>query len=484
MKMLAGRTLAVRRRLGSLLRVVAYVLAFVVPPLAVGVAGIAAVALPGNPVAAPEGFDASRLAPPPYDPSRPTVAIVMGNHDTEITDFLAPYEIFSASEAFNVYAVAPKRQLSPLSSRLDVMPHFSFAEFETFLGKAPDVIVVPYIPEARQGRSEAHAVVDWIRANAGENTVVVSICAGAGMLAQTGLLDGRPATSHWQWIGGFEKQFPAVRWTRNARYVDSGNTITSAGITAGMDVSFYTVKRLAGEEVARETARKLGYPHTKYIDSNEYQQPEWALSDTLMLFSLGYRWERPTMGLYLYDGVGELDLSSVLDSYPASGVARIVTFGQAREAVRSRNGLTFIPRLDFQRAGGLDGIIVPGSDLPPAAEQALMQWAQARPGVEIATLQAFAGSAAAEARYPFDVALTGVAQRGGRPVAVAAAKALEYPIGHLTLDGHGSGVGLLLRPLAIGLLAIGAAAWIERKRRARRQTGDTRRAPMTGSLPV
>ncbi|MGV2788280.1 DJ-1/PfpI family protein, partial [Clostridium perfringens] len=75
---------------------------------------------------------------PKYDASKPTVAVLLENEVTEVFDFLVPYEMFAMTEAYNVYGVAPDRKIKSLTGGLDVIPHYSFDEMDTMLGKSPD----------------------------------------------------------------------------------------------------------------------------------------------------------------------------------------------------------------------------------------------------------------------------------------------------------------------------------------------------------
>ncbi len=111
------------------LRKAVYPLAFIIPPAVVGT--ILAVMAFGKVMhSQPQDFSDEGLKPPTHDATKPTVAILVSNAGTEVTDFLAPFEIFSTANIFNVYAVAPKRQISPFNGGVDVLPHFSLAEYD------------------------------------------------------------------------------------------------------------------------------------------------------------------------------------------------------------------------------------------------------------------------------------------------------------------------------------------------------------------
>ncbi len=113
---------------------------------------------------------------------------------------------------------------------------------------------------------------------------LVSICSGAFLLAATGLLDGRTATTHWLYADRFQKRFPSVRVDPNVLYVDNGGVLTSAGSSAGLDLCLHLVSRDFGAAAAARVARRLViYPRREggqmqFIDQPQAQNDESALS--------------------------------------------------------------------------------------------------------------------------------------------------------------------------------------------------------------
>jgi putative intracellular protease/amidase len=103
------------------------------------------------------------------------------------------------------------------------------------------------------------ALLDWVRAMDARVELMTSVCTGAAVLAAAGLLDGRPAATNHQafgWVTGFG---PRVQWDNVSRWVDAGRYVTSAGVSAGTDMGFYLVKRLAGRAVAEVSAMGAEY---------------------------------------------------------------------------------------------------------------------------------------------------------------------------------------------------------------------------------
>jgi transcriptional regulator GlxA family with amidase domain len=101
--------------------------------------------------------------------------------------------------------------------------------------------------------------LDWIRRVARESRQVTSVCTGSLLLTKAGLLEGRRATTHWAALDELEALGGGVEVVRGARWVDDG-VISSAGVSAGIDMAFYVVEKLLGKEVADRTARYIDHP--------------------------------------------------------------------------------------------------------------------------------------------------------------------------------------------------------------------------------
>src|SRR3712207_3449926 len=184
------------RQLLLLARAVVYLIAFVVLPVLDGVVGGKA-GLSDRYEGPP---DAARVqsgelpAPPRHDPDKPTAVVLLSNQGSEVTDVLAPYEVLFESGAFNVYAVTPEREAATLSGGLDMLPQLSLAQLDRRLeGEDPDVVVVPAMWDV--GSAEHRPVAEWLREHAQGTETVMSVCDGAEVLADAGLLDGRRATA-------------------------------------------------------------------------------------------------------------------------------------------------------------------------------------------------------------------------------------------------------------------------------------------------
>ncbi len=179
--------------------------------------------------------------------------------EVEVLDFAGPFEVFSVtgrrdgSDPFDVYTVAEKAGPVLAYNRLSVNPHYALDECP-----APDVLVVPGGPGTRRERHN-RVLIDWISRHARRAKPVFSVCTGALLLAEAGLLNGLSATTHHGAIDRLRDAAPDATIEEGKRFVDNGNVVTSAGISAGIDASLHIVASLLGVEQARETAMHMEY---------------------------------------------------------------------------------------------------------------------------------------------------------------------------------------------------------------------------------
>ena len=416
-----------RTRVRHLLRfAAAATLAIALP---VGIAGIGISRQVAAAYGPPPVTASANPHPRGHDPNMPTAVIVVGMAGAEVGDVLGPYETLAATKALNVYTVAPEHGPVPLTGGLDLAPDLTFAELQQRLGPAgvPDVVVVPAMPNSAQPSNAP--VVDWIRRQHRGGTVLLGVCNGARILAAAELLDGRSATSHWIRLAGLQDAYPQVRWRADTRYVDSGDIITTGGILSGIDGSLRVVERLLGPGPADETARAIGWRH--YTPGAPARLPASSLtpSDLIAALNAGYRWHRPTLGILLTDGVGELELVSVFDPYAGQSFA-VDTLAVALEGpVRTRHALTLLPRSSLADAAPrIDRLVVPGH--ATSRDRTSVDDAARAAGLTPHYLHSRFG-------FPLDAGLRDLAATVDVPTAEWAAKMLEYPTADLALDGPG-----------------------------------------------
>ena len=182
--------------------------------------------------------------------------------DAEVVDFAGPWGVFDyvrvgdeGRKPFKLYTVAASRVPVKVSGGMTVVPDYSFAD-----APVPDLVVVPALDE----NALAPAALDWLKAASQTATLTMSVCNGAFILGQAGLLDGKAATAHHSAYGMLGVLYPKARVVRGLRYVEDGRIASSGGLTSGIDLALRVVERYFGRVVAKKTALDL-----------EYQGPGW-----------------------------------------------------------------------------------------------------------------------------------------------------------------------------------------------------------------
>ncbi|MFJ6378453.1 DJ-1/PfpI family protein [Kitasatospora sp. NPDC092039] len=182
--------------------------------------------------------------------------------EVEVLDLGGPFEVFSTAgrlartaadePLLRVLTVAPTVRTVRARGGLTIVADHTLDEDPPF-----DVLVIPGGVTTAVERDEK--VVDWLARRRRTSALTFSICTGAFLLAATGALDNRPATTHWEDQEELARRWPDVRLCTDVRWVDDGDIVTSAGISAGIDASLHVVARLFGEQLARRTARQMEY---------------------------------------------------------------------------------------------------------------------------------------------------------------------------------------------------------------------------------
>jgi transcriptional regulator GlxA family with amidase domain len=199
---------------------------------------------------------AAPAAPPLRPPSEGSIPVAfLLSEGAVVIDFCGPWEVFQDVSvpgrkygAFQLYTVAETAQPVRASGGLRITPDYTFAD-----APALKVLVIP----AQQGHSEA--TLEWIRKTARSADVTMSVCEGAFLLAATGLLSGKSATTHHAGYKSLAVAFPDVHVKAGARFVEEGNLATAGGLSSGIDLALRVVERYFGREVARQTAYQMEY---------------------------------------------------------------------------------------------------------------------------------------------------------------------------------------------------------------------------------
>src|SRR5256886_13698953 len=183
-----------------------------------------------------------------------------------IIDFCGPWEVFrdvmvsGGDHPFRLYTVSDKTDPITAGGGMKIVPNHTFAN-----APAPKVIVIP-----AQGEPSP-AMLKWIRESTKNTDVTMSVCTGAFVLAKTGLLKDKSATTFHAAFNTFAMEFPDIQLKRGAPFVDNGNLATAGGLSSGIDLALHVVERYYGREVAQKTAYNMEYQGQGWMNADSNQ---------------------------------------------------------------------------------------------------------------------------------------------------------------------------------------------------------------------
>jgi putative intracellular protease/amidase/YHS domain-containing protein len=224
-----------------------------------------------NPAKAPSGHENDQSAVKtnplklPAQGSIPVAFLI--SEGAQMIDFAGPWEVFQdvmipgrADQPFRLCTVSASTSPIHASGGMKIVPDYTFEN-----APEPKVIVIP----AQSKPSEA--TLEWLRKSTKTTDVTMSVCTGAFVLAKTGLLSGKAATTYHGAFVRFADQFPEVHLKRGARFVEDGNLATAGGLSSGIDLALHLVERYFGREVAQKTAYDMEYQGLGWMnpDSNQ-----------------------------------------------------------------------------------------------------------------------------------------------------------------------------------------------------------------------
>jgi transcriptional regulator GlxA family with amidase domain len=189
------------------------------------------------------------------------VAFLIGRH-VNVIDVAGPWETFQdagagagGSSPFRLYTVAASKRTVQGTAGLKLVPHHTYSR-----APQPNVIVVP-------AHHSTPATLRFLRERSPKADLVMSVCTGAFILAEAGLLAGRTATTHHDFFDQFASSFPSVRLVRGQRFVEHDRIATAAGLTSGIDLALRVVERYLGRKAASGTARYMEHDSARWRTS-------------------------------------------------------------------------------------------------------------------------------------------------------------------------------------------------------------------------
>jgi putative intracellular protease/amidase len=347
----------------------------------------AAPAYGAAPVITKAESEATLAALKPPKRQRPLIAIVGINEQSETTDYLMPYGILKRADVADVMTLATRPGPVTLFPVLKVEPDATIAAFDAQHPDGADYVIVPAM-----SRDDDPDVLQWIKGQSAKGAIIVGVCAGAKVVAGTGLLDGRRATTHWYYLKELRDRHPAVNYVADRRLVVDRGVATTTGITASMPMSLTLIEAIAGRDKAEAVARDLGLAQW----DARHASGAFRFTRPFALTAIGNTMapNKEQLGIELSPGVDEVSLALVADAWSRTYRSRAVTFAATAGAQQTRHGMRILP------------------------EQVAANWPAER------SLPAIGHSPPAKT---LDLALEGIEARYGIGTADFVAMQLEYP---------------------------------------------------------
>ena len=178
-------------------------------------------------------------------------------NQAEVLDFSGPFEVFSVANrlaklGWNIWLVAEEKSLVEARGVFQVKPHYS-------IQNVPELDVLIVVGGVHSDELRKTEVINWIRKTTKKTRITGSVCTGAFLLAEAGLLDGLEVTTHWEDISDLHRNYKNLQVREGIRWIEQGKLFTAAGISAGIDMSLELVSRLASAELAERTATQMEY---------------------------------------------------------------------------------------------------------------------------------------------------------------------------------------------------------------------------------
>lgn len=180
------------------------------------------------------------------------VGILLFN-EVEVLDFAGPFEVFSISD-FNTFTIAENNKTVNARNGLKLVPDYDFNNHPDI-----DILIIPGGYGAEEIEIKNKSLLNWIVDQHKKVNITASICTGAFLLAESGVLKNHTVTTHWMDIERLQREYPKLDVIKDTKYVDQGSVLTAAGISSGIELSLYIVSKVVGKEAANKTAKRMEY---------------------------------------------------------------------------------------------------------------------------------------------------------------------------------------------------------------------------------
>ncbi|MBN21606.1 MAG: hypothetical protein CL678_10005 [Bdellovibrionaceae bacterium] len=311
----------------------------------------------------------------------PKVALLLDHKGVQISDVLYPYALLQESKAFEVYTVAQTKALIPTTGALAIYPDFDFKSLP-----AVDYWVIPALLDPTQ-----LDLVQFAKERFPKAKGILAVCEGSRLLAHSGILRGKKATSHFMSNEAVKKTYPQVFWDFDHRWVKEKNWISTAGVTGSIDGTLEFIRTFASPKDAKRVEDNMALSQV----SNETRTKEpLSFQDLFYIMTqAAFQWNKRGVLLEIHPGADEFFLATTLDLIPRSFNSQIVTVGATRKIYETKRGLKIVPVIDSHYEVDADvRIQIPSTEKDlihfpiPLEVQQDIDWSQKKSGTAIPTV--------------------------------------------------------------------------------------------------
>jgi putative intracellular protease/amidase len=191
-------------------------------------------------------------------------------------------------------------------------------------------------------RDDDPTVLAWLQSQAMKGATIIAVCAGAKVAAAAGLLDDKPATTHWFYLKKMLERHPSIRYVPDRRFVVDERIATTTGVTASMPMMLTLIEAIGGHDKAQAIANELGLEHWDARHASEAFELTRPFAMTVMSNRVAF-WNHEDLGIELEPGVDEVSLALVADAWSRTYRSQAETFVAREGVVTSREGIRIVP---------------------------------------------------------------------------------------------------------------------------------------------
>jgi putative intracellular protease/amidase len=264
---------------------------------------------------------------------RPVIAVIGANSGTETTDYLIPFGVLKRADIGEVIALATGSGPIKMMPALTIIPDATVTDFDAQHPEGADYVIVPAIHNDNDATT-----LRWIKEQKAKGAIIVGICAGARVLANAGLLDGRRATTHWYDVPGLRKRHPTTQYVANQRFVVDTGVVTTTGVSASIPMSLTLIEAIAGTDRAMSIARDLGIEHWDARHDSGAFRLDRNFVTSYAGNSLAF-WRHETLSLTIEPGVDEVALGLTADAWSRTYRSKVAIYAANGGAITTRSGI-------------------------------------------------------------------------------------------------------------------------------------------------